>query len=47
MTIKERYTRVIGWFRVNMPVAETELRHDNPYQLMVAVILSPSVQTSV
>ncbi len=40
MTIKERYTRVIGWFRVNMPVAETELRHDNPYQLMVAVILS-------
>jgi endonuclease-3 len=40
MKKKERYDRVINWFRVNMPIAETELRHENPYQLMVAVILS-------
>ena len=40
MTIKERYERVIEWFSRAMPVAETELHYDNPYQLLVAVILS-------
>ena len=40
MTQKERYKFVIAWFTENMPVAETELRYDNPYQLLVAVILS-------
>jgi len=40
MTIEERYSSVINWFQVNMPVAETELRYRDPYQLMVAVILS-------
>lgn len=40
MTIEERYSHVIDWFRVNMPVAETELKHRDPYQLMVATILS-------
>ena len=40
MRKKELFQRTIAWFRENMPVAETELRHDNPYQLMVAVILS-------
>lgn len=40
MTTEERYSYVVDWFRVNMPVAETELRHGDPYQLMVAVILS-------
>lgn len=40
MTVKERYRRVIEWFQINMPVAETELHYDNPYQLLVAVILS-------
>ena len=40
MTIEERFGHVVDWFQVNMPVAETELRHDDPYQLMVAVILS-------
>ncbi len=40
MTVAERYRRVIGWFQENMPVAETELHYDNPYQLLVAVILS-------
>lgn len=40
MTIKERYDRVIRWFEKEMPVAETELHYDNPFQLLVAVILS-------
>lgn len=40
MTIKERYRRVIEWFEAAMPVAETELHYENPYQLLVAVILS-------
>lgn len=40
MTIKERYNKVIEWFKVAMPVAETELHYENPYQLLVAVILS-------
>lgn len=40
MTVKERYARVIEWFSASMPVAETELHYENPYQLLVAVILS-------
>jgi endonuclease-3 len=40
MNRKERYTAIISWFQENMPVAETELRYEDPYQLMVAVILS-------
>ncbi|MCI9285805.1 MAG: endonuclease III [Muribaculaceae bacterium] len=40
MTVKERYARVLEWFSRSMPVAETELHYDNPYQLLVAVILS-------
>jgi len=40
MTKKERYSNIIEWFKVNMPVAETELNHLNPYQLLIAVILS-------
>lgn len=40
MTIAERYQRVIEWFSESMPVAETELNYENPYQLLVAVILS-------
>ena len=40
MTTKERYAGVIGWFEANMPVAESELRYANPYELLVAVILS-------
>jgi endonuclease-3 len=31
---------VIGWFQENMPVAETELHYTDPFQLLVAVILS-------
>lgn len=40
MRKKERYEKVIAWFRENRPIAETELRYDNPFQLLVAVILS-------
>ncbi|MCM1021828.1 MAG: endonuclease III [Muribaculum sp.] len=40
MTTKERYQRVIEWFRTTMPVAETELHYETPFQLLVAVILS-------
>ncbi len=40
MTKKERFEKVIEYFSKNHPVAETELNYDNPYQLLVAVILS-------
>jgi endonuclease-3 len=40
MRIKERYERVIEYFRREMPVAETELHYRNPFELLVAVILS-------
>ncbi|WP_018108202.1 endonuclease III [Bacteroides propionicifaciens] len=40
MTKKERYKNVIDWFLEHMPVAETELHYSNPYELLVAVILS-------
>ncbi len=40
MTIKERYSAVIEWFEQTSPEPRTELRYDNPFQLLVAVILS-------
>lgn len=40
MTTRQRYERVIELFEANMPVAETELHYESPYQLLVAVILS-------
>ncbi|MBB4035986.1 endonuclease-3 [Dysgonomonas hofstadii] len=40
MTKKERYEKVIDWFEKNMPVADTELHYDNPFHLLIAVILS-------
>lgn len=40
MTQDERYTKIIGWFKENMPNAETELHYDDTFQLLVAVILS-------
>lgn len=40
MTKKERYRFVISYFQEHAPNAETELIYDNPYQLLVAVILS-------
>jgi len=40
MTKKERYKRVIEYFIEHNPLAATELDYVNPYQLLVAVILS-------
>ncbi len=40
MQKKERYQKVIEHFQKAMPIAETELEYENPYQLLVAVILS-------
>lgn len=40
MTKKERYEQIIDYFLKNNPFAETELEYGNPYQLLVAVILS-------
>ncbi len=40
MTRKQRFDFVIAWFSEHAPDAETELIFDNPYQLLVSVILS-------
>ena len=40
MRIKERYDGVIAYFQDAMPVAESELNYSNPFELLVAVILS-------
>lgn len=40
MRKKELYNKVINYFEEAMPVAETELRYNNPFQLLIAVILS-------
>jgi endonuclease-3 len=40
MTKKQRYDFVLQYFQENVPNAETELMYDNPFQLLVAVILS-------
>lgn len=40
MTKLQRYQFVINYFLAHAPNAETELLYDNPFQLLVAVILS-------
>ncbi|MFM2136696.1 MAG: endonuclease [Bacteroidota bacterium] len=40
MTRKERFEGVLDYFRKEQPVAETELMYADPYELIVAVILS-------
>lgn len=40
ITTKQRFKRFIEYFSEHMPVAETELHYTDPYQLVVAVILS-------
>ncbi|MCF1753020.1 endonuclease III [Mariniradius sediminis] len=40
MRRKERYQALIDYFSTHMPVAETELVFENPFQLLVAVVLS-------
>lgn len=40
MTRNEKYKRVTDYFLEHAPAAETELLYDDPYQLLVAVVLS-------
>ena len=40
MTKKELFATVLSYFQEHIPDAETELIYDNPYHLLVAVILS-------
>ncbi len=40
MTRKQRYDYVIAWFSEHAPEPETELLYENPFQLLVSVILS-------
>jgi len=40
MTREDRYLGVISYFQEHRPEAETELVYSNPYELLVAVILS-------
>ena len=40
MKTEERYKNILSWFQTNMPEAKTELDFQNPYHLLMAVILS-------
>ena len=40
MTTEQRFEHVLAWFEANMPVAESELHFDSPFQCLVAVMLS-------
>ena len=40
MTTKQRFEHILTWFETNMPVAESELVFANPFQCLVAVMLS-------
>ncbi|MBQ6612585.1 MAG: endonuclease III [Alistipes sp.] len=40
MRLQERYTYVIEYFSKAMPTAESELNYSNPFELLVAVVLS-------
>lgn len=38
--LQQKYDTFVAYFEEHMPVAESELKYENPYQLLVAVILS-------
>ena len=40
MTKKERFRAILDWFAQNRPAVQSELHFRNPFQLLVAVILS-------
>ena len=40
MRLEERYKGILQWFEENVPQPQTELNYRNPYELLVAVILS-------
>ena len=37
MRKKERYEKILAWFRENVPVAETELHYENPFELLLSI----------
>ncbi len=39
-TLQDKYDAFVAYFAEHMPIAESELQYKNPYQLLVAVILS-------
>ncbi|MBP5307214.1 MAG: endonuclease III [Paludibacteraceae bacterium] len=40
MTLQQRYDKILQWFALNRPEAESELNFQSSFQLLVAVILS-------
>lgn len=40
MNLDERYSAILDYFQREMPIAESELNFENPWQLLVAVVLS-------
>lgn len=40
MRTDERYRKIVAWFEQNMPNAQSELHYKDPFQLLVAVVLS-------
>ena len=38
--LQQKYDAFVSYFEMHMPIAESELQYENPYQLLVAVILS-------
>ena len=40
MRTAERFEHILDWFAVNMHVAESELHFENPFQCLIAVMLS-------
>lgn len=40
MKLSDRFDGILGYFSANVPVAQSELNFSNPYELLVAVMLS-------
>ena len=40
MTLQERYSHIVGWFERNAAGVKSELEYTDPFQLLVAVVLS-------
>lgn len=40
MTVRQRYEGILTWFEKNAPSASSELKYSNPFELLVAVMLS-------
>ncbi|MDO4171951.1 MAG: endonuclease III [Prevotellaceae bacterium] len=40
MTLSERYTKVLDYFREKQPIVDTELEYGSVFQLLIAVVLS-------